>query len=408
MSHEDRGDSIEHSDRTPLLGAVNGTRFSRERGNLPFWRHVLENKMTWAWYNVVIGSGAASLLIFNLPHTLHKLWVFGAIVYIVALILFLMTLVVHIVRFLVRPSLVPNSMTHPVEGLYVPTFAAALGILILNGATYAEKLHNHSDRTLRVFYWIFIVLSLISGLGSPLVQFAKSVHNRSARPLSAAALNSSLPLLLAGPTAAVVLAHMPTVGHHRAALAVMAFGVILQGMGLFLSLMYLSTILTRLHNEGFPPARDRLSLFISSIPPALSAWACTALAQQALRHFPTPATAPGGAPELVVGGVALYYVGVALGLVLWGVALWWFGIALGGCAGGLNELRVGGEVLEGFMVVFAYAAFFLASNELLRAFDWPKGLTILNEILGVFTLVVWVTLMGVCLMGLMTGRFTRD
>jgi len=53
-------------------------------------------------------------------------------------------------------------------------------------------------------------------------------------------------------------------------------------------------------------------------------------------------------------------------------------------------------------------AFFLASNELLKAFDWPKGLTILNEILGVATIAVWGVLVVGCLLGLVTGRFTMD
>lgn len=43
----------------------------------------------------------------------------------------------------------------------------------------------------------------------------------------------------------------------------------------------------------------------------------------------------------------------------------------------------------------------------MRAFGWPKGLTILNEILGVATIVVWALLLVGCLYGLVTGRFAR-
>ncbi|KAI5854473.1 voltage-dependent anion channel [Tricharina praecox] len=405
---EPRIDANDRSDRTPLLGTTAGTRYNRERGDLPLWRHVLENKMTWAWYNVIIASGGVSLLIFNLPYRVHRLWVLGAIVYVISLILFLITLLVHAARFIVRPSLLPNSICHPVEGLHVSTLPAALGILILNGATYSEKMHGYNGHAMRSFFWIYIILSLVFGIGTPLVQFAKGAQNRPAMSLSAASIGTTLPLLLAGPTAAAVLAHLPIVGRHRTALGIMAFGVALQGMGVFVSLLYQSSVIARLHNDGFPHPRERPSLFLTSIPAALSAWASTALAQQALRHFPTPSTAPGGAPELVVGGVALYYVGVTLGLVFWGLALWWFVIAACACIGGLNEMRAGGEILEGFIVVFAHVAFFLASNELLRAFDWPRGLTIMNEVLGVATIAVWGLLMVGCLLGLVTGRFARD
>jgi hypothetical protein len=56
----------------------------------------------------------------------------------------------------------------------------------------------------------------------------------------------------------------------------------------------------------------------------------------------------------------------------------------------------------------AIATFYLANNEILRAFEWPKGLTLLNEIFGVATIVVWGALMVGCLLGLVTGRFARD
>jgi tellurite resistance protein TehA-like permease len=150
----------------------------------------------------------------------------------------------------------------------------------------------------------------------------------------------------------------------------MSFGVALQGMGFFLSLLYQASILSRLHNDGFPLPRERPSLFMASLPPALTAWASVALAQQALRHFPTPATAPGGDPGLIVGGVALYYVGVTFGLMFWGLALWWFLIAALGCLGGITAMRSGVECLAGFMVVFAHGKSSVKFSQIGSADGW--------------------------------------
>jgi tellurite resistance protein TehA-like permease len=86
-----------------------------------------------------------------------------------SLVLFLATLVTHAIRFLIKPALLPASMKHPLEGLHVPSLPAALGVLILNGATYADKMH-HNDHALMTFYWIFIVLALVFGIGAPLIQ----------------------------------------------------------------------------------------------------------------------------------------------------------------------------------------------------------------------------------------------
>lgn len=128
---------------------------------------------------------------------------------------------------------------------------------------------------------------------------------------------------------------------------------------MFVASLYQSPLVARLHSDGLPHARDRPSLFFASIPAALSAWASTALAQQALRHFPKLATSPSGPPDLAVGGVALYYVGIILALALWGAALWWFAIAACACLAGLREMRTGGEILDGFMVVFAHGKYLM-------------------------------------------------
>jgi len=367
------------------------------------WRHILENKMTWAWYNIVISSGAVSLLLFELPFRVHRLWVLGAIVYIFSLILFLFTLLVHIVRFLVRPSLFPESITHPQEGGYVSSLPAALGMVLINGATYAHKLHGYNAGAMRTFFWIFTIFSLLSAFTIPITHFS-SPTRRPRDPLT-----HTLPLLLAGPAAASVLAHLPSNSHHHAALGIFAFAVILQGLGLGLSFMTFPPLLAKLHTDGFPAARDRPQLFLASLPASLSAWAATSLAQQALRHFPTQATAPGGDPAFVVGGVALYYMGITTALLFWGVAAWWFVVATAGCIGVLGELGLGcGGVVDGFGVVLAHAALFLGTNGLLKAFAWPKGLSVLNEILGVATAGVWAVLLCAAVAGVVTGRWVRE
>lgn len=50
----------------------------------------------------------------------------------------------------------------------------------------------------------------------------------------------------------------------------------------------------------------------------------------------------------------------------------------------------------------------MASNDLLRVFEWPKALSVLNEVLGITTIVVWASLVVVSIAGLATGRSLRD
>lgn len=94
----------------------------------------------------------------------------GGIIYIASLIGFLLLLLIHLARFVLSPRLIPASIAHPAEGLFVSTFAAALGILIIDGATYSQKMHTTSGPALRAFYWIFVVVAVIFSVATPLAQ----------------------------------------------------------------------------------------------------------------------------------------------------------------------------------------------------------------------------------------------
>jgi tellurite resistance protein TehA-like permease len=428
MSTRSRDGNIENgNDRIPLLGG----RFASGRDrNLPTWRHILENKMTWAWYNTIIASGSISLLLYDLPYRIHKLWVLGAIIYIISLILFLVTLLVHAVRFALRPSLVPNSIMHPEEGHFISTLPAALGILILNGVAYADKMHSYNNNAMVTFFWIFIVLTLLFGVGSPLAQFSQAStdsvsprvfintdHHTSvaeadgtSRDITPTNLTSLLPFLIAGPVACAVSARLGGKSHyHHTSMAIFTFGVILQGLGILLTMLYQSSIITKLLADGFRP--PRAALFLTVIGPALTSLSATSMAEMALAyasphidkdHIVLP-------PGRVAAGLVLNHIGIVIGLVFWGLAAWWFVVSAVASLTKVTEAReASNHFLHMFNVVFAHATLFLATNQLLRVYGWPKVLTVLNEILGVATVVVWAfVVLSVCV-GIISGRLMRD
>jgi tellurite resistance protein TehA-like permease len=173
----------------------------------------------------------------------------------------------------------------------------------------------------------------------------------------------------------------------------MAFGVALQGAGTILSIGHQTHLLGKLQKYGFGTTSSRLSLFLASVPVALTSFAATTLAQQALWHFPTQPDHDGAATN-VVGGLVMYHLGIIFGLIFWGVAAWWFVVAAVGLLGDVRD-AVGGRVGDGsgwHQVVFSHFSLFIASNELLRVFAWPKELTMVNEVFGVTTVVVWATI----------------
>jgi tellurite resistance protein TehA-like permease len=358
------------------------------------------------WYSVPLSSAAISLLIYDLPYQVRHFWVFGAIVYIASLVLFLALLLTHIVRFVVRPALIKASILHPTEGLYVGLFPATLAIFLINGATYAHKLHGVSPHSLLVFWWIYVVLSFVSAIGIPLAQFRFRETQQGPQNLV-----TTIPLVFAGATAAKVLSLLPTkYSWQGAALGIAAFAVAIQAVGTILALLQQSVLINRFHLAGLPAARERPSLFIAVLAPALTSLAATALGEQALRHFPANTNIPGNGVTDIVGGLVLYHLGIVLGVGFWGLAVWWFCISAASNLSVLarGELGLKEGQLQVFMVVLAHVVTFLAGNELLAVFGWPKGLTVVNEIFGVATIVVWACLVLVGIVGVITGRYMRD
>lgn len=67
--------------------------------------------------------------------------------------------------------------------------------------------------------------------------------------MTALATQTTIPLSLAGPAAAAVVSHMGTHKHHHAAIAILAIGAALQGMGALVSLL-VSTNSQRLPRTG--------------------------------------------------------------------------------------------------------------------------------------------------------------
>ncbi|PUU76514.1 voltage-dependent anion channel [Tuber borchii] len=367
------------------------------------WRDVLENKMTWAWYTSIMSSGGVALILYNLPYGFPGLWVLGGIIYIASLVGFILLLATHIVRFSLKPRLIRASITHPSEGLFVSTFAAALGILIVDGATYAEKMHTAHGMALRASFWIFLVVSVIFGVGSPLTQFSKAQHGEpETTPL---ATQTVLPLTLVGYAAATVAAHISTRDHHIA-MPIIYMGIAFQGMGILVSLLSLSTFVDRLYHYSLPPISQRPSMYVAVGPPAFSALSFSLLAEQCLRHFPAEKTAPGGANE-IFGGVALYYILFTFSLMLWGLSLWFFLISVFTTLAALGQMDIAVQQLQMFALIFPNVGFSLATIQLSRLFGHPKVLAIISEVLSLTVVGAWAIVVLATCYGILSGRIFR-
>ncbi|PWW76932.1 hypothetical protein C7212DRAFT_343958 [Tuber magnatum] len=331
--------------------------------------------MTWAWYTSIMSSGGVALVLYDLPYGFPGLWILGGIIYLASLVGFFLLLATHIVRFLLNPRLIRTSAAHPSEGPFVSTFAAALGILIIDGATYAEKMHTAHGTALRASFWIFLVVSVIFGVGSPLALFSKAPHaEQQSRGWEFLSHCSYYPRFYPA---------YPSNTRQS-----------------------LSNFIDRLYHYSVPSISQRPSMYVAVGPPAFSALSFALLAEQCLRHFPAEKTAPGGANE-IVGGVALYYILLTLSLMFWGLSLWLFLISTCSTLGALGQLGVGVQRLQLFALIFPNVGFALATIHLSRLFGHPKVLAITSEVLSLMVIGDWaIVVLAICY-GVLSGRIIR-
>ncbi|KAL0640081.1 hypothetical protein Q9L58_000909 [Maublancomyces gigas] len=380
---------------------------SRGRNEGPHgWRDILENKMTWAWYTTVMSSGGVALLIYELPYQVHRLWVVGSIVYIASLIGFLLLLLIHLARFALNPRLIPASIAHPSEGLFVSTFAAALGILIIDGATYSHKMHTSSGSALRTFYWVFVLVAVIFGVATPLAQFSRSTPTHDTRDSAPMSVQQVLPLTLVGYAAAMVASHIDPGTGSYIAMPILYMGIAIQGMGILVSLLYLAGFVDSLYRYSLPVAASRPSMFISVGPPAFTAVSFALLAEQCLRHFPGTRTAPDHAVD-IVGGVAMYYISFFIALMFWGLSLWFFLISTFSNLAVLRHMDIGLQQLEMFSLIFPNIGFALATTYISKLLGNPKVLAVTAEILDLVVVGAWAIVMLAMIFGIVTGRIFR-
>lgn len=99
-------------------------------------------------------------------------------------------------------------------------------------------------------------------------------------------------------------------------------------------------------------------MFVSVGPPAFTALSFALMAEQSLKHFPADVSAPGGTFE-VVGGVALYYIGMVMALMFWGLAAWFFCVSVLGNITALGDMDIGVQQLQMFALIFPNGEFLL-------------------------------------------------
>lgn len=305
--HDESKSDLHHAEMEKL--------YSKDKQKLPIRQRLAH--FTWAWYTLPMSTGGLSLLLRNQPFSFPQLNIIGCSIYIANIAAFLSITAIMILRFTLHPGSFRTSVTHPREGLFVPTAFLSIATLLTNTEVYVIPFTSESGKVaMQVLFWLYVSVTLILAVGQYSFLFAS--HTFALHTMMPTWILPIFPIMLSGTIASVISRSQS----EDSALAIATAGLTCQGLGLSVAVFMYAHMIGRLMQTGLPNREHRPGLFMCVGPPAFTAIALIGMAKALPLDF----------DELHEGihlnAEVLGNVAVVSAVFLWALSLWWFGIAL--------------------------------------------------------------------------------
>lgn len=251
---------------------------------------------------------------YQFPH----LRTIGLVIYLINVAMFFTITLLMLLRFLFNRGDLLQSITHPREGFFLPTFFLAVAVLITSTERYAIPINNVGlTRVVEVFFWIYVVSTLILAVGHYSFIFTK--HKFGLHTMMPTWILPIFPIMLSGTIASVIAETQPEVS----ALPILVIGLTCQGLGLSVAFFMYAHMIGRLMQAGLPNREHRPGLFMCVGPPAFTALALIGMSKALPPTFQHVQGLPEGFEARMIENVAL-----TAGIFLWALSLWWLGIGI--------------------------------------------------------------------------------
>jgi tellurite resistance protein TehA-like permease len=216
---------------------------------------------TWAWFSTNMATGSLAVVLYQTPHQFQGLITIGKILFVIDLILFAGFCSAMILRFVLRPKALGESLHRPSESFYFGAFWVSVALILTNAAQYASpECGLWLSEALGVCFWCYGGAVLIVAVLQYYTLFVK--ENLKIDTMLPAWILPIYPLLVAGPLAGTLLKHRPLGAKHCVWIAGMAF----QGLGWMVTTFLYVMWTLRLLTYGLPVPSMRPGMYVSVGP----------------------------------------------------------------------------------------------------------------------------------------------
>lgn len=315
---------LDYDTGTPVLEAARGNSpqptpevdiYDPNRPKLPFRQRL--HHFTWAWYTFPMSTGGLALLIFSQPFQFPGLRQIGLVVYIVNILIFTAITVTMVTRFFLHPGDMSQSIKHPREGFFLPTFFLSVATLITSTERYAIP-ENDTGLiwAIQGAFWAYVVATLLLAIGQ--YSFVFAAHSFGLQTMMPTWILPIFPIMLSGTIASVIADTQPDI----VAVPIIIAGLTCQGLGFSVALMMYAHMVGRLMSAGLPNREHRPGLFMCVGPPAFTALAVIGMANGLPKNIAP--TMDGKVFDVSI----IRTIAIMSAVFLWALSFWWFGIAV--------------------------------------------------------------------------------
>jgi len=272
--------------------------------------------LTWAWFTLTMGTGGIALVLGCTPHRFPGLDIIGKVFLVLDLFFFISIVTGISARFIMVPSALKTSLTHPTESLFFPCFLLSTATILGNCAVYGGPVTGGwLSVALNICFWIYATISTISAILQFFILF-EGAH-LPIQSMSPAWALPIFPAMIVGTLAAIIAPSQPP----EQRLPILIGGVAYIGLGLMVALLVYPLYLGRLMQHGLPAPAMRAGMFI---PVGQMGYAALALIEMS-RAIPE---GYGYFAENPFAVDALRTVALWVGIWIWLLGFWFFAVSL--------------------------------------------------------------------------------
>jgi len=325
----------------------------------------------WSWqaFPIGMGTGAVYVVLAGLKQHSDSLTMLETFFYFLNMAFFLFNSTTLVIQAIIFPRQSLRLIQDPVKGIFVPLIVLSFATIIIGTINYAVPSGHVNPGFIYAIFWVYTSFAIIASFSMLMIWFNKSHDLNQFTPAYAFLI---FPMMLVGVVGLNVLKIMDP--NDNRAIGVLFTSYFFQGMGFFMTFIYIIIYIIRIMTTGFLDGHQANGAFVACGPPGFTALALVRLGERAEEILTAHNLISPNAGEIwyaasIMGALVLF--GLAIFLFIFGVLPYWFKVHkhladILGCwaltfpnVGWISTLRALGDVLqiEFFFTLHAIFAF---------------------------------------------------